>query len=82
MIKRDVEKIDLIEADGLPHFAEAAKKHYPATDIQRYVFHPERSYSTKFTLEKRPSLQSISSKFLTTLRVRAPKSKLWKKSKK
>ena len=33
--KRGVKQIDLIVADSLPHFAEEAKKHYPAADIQR-----------------------------------------------
>ena len=45
--KRGVEQIDLIVADGLPHFAEEAKKHYPAADIQRCVVHLERSMLDK-----------------------------------
>ena len=40
--KRGVEQIDLIVADGLPHFAEEAQKHYPEADIQRCVVHLER----------------------------------------
>ena len=45
--KRGVEQIDLIVADGLPHFAEEAKKHYPEADIQRCVVHLERNILNK-----------------------------------
>ncbi len=45
--KRGLKKVDLIVADGLPHFAEEAKKHYPAADIQRCVVHLQRNILNK-----------------------------------
>ena len=44
---RGVEQIDLIVADGLPHFADEAKKHYPEADIQRCVVHLQRNILNK-----------------------------------
>ena len=41
--KRGVEEIDLIIADGLVGFADAAKKVYSTSDIQRCVVHLERN---------------------------------------
>ena len=45
--KRGVEQVDLIVADGLPHFAEEAKKYYPEADIQRCVVHLQRNILNK-----------------------------------
>ncbi len=45
--KRGLEQVDLIVADGLPHFAEEAKKHYPEADIQRCVVHFQRNMLNK-----------------------------------
>ena len=45
--QRGVEQVDLIVADGLPHFADEAKKHYPEADIQRCVVHLQRNILNK-----------------------------------
>ena len=45
--KRGVEQVDLIVADGLPHFADEAKKYYPEADIQRCVVHLQRDMLNK-----------------------------------
>ena len=45
--ERGVEQVDLIVADGLPHFADEAKKHYPEADIQRCVVHLQRNILNK-----------------------------------
>lgn len=44
---RGVEEIDLIIADGLPGFADAAKRYYPSADIQRCVVHLQRNLLNK-----------------------------------
>lgn len=41
--QRGVQQIDLIVADGLPHFADQAKIQYPQADIQRCVVHLQRN---------------------------------------
>ena len=45
--KRGVEEIDLIIADGLVGFADAAKQVYSTSDIQRCVVHLERNLLRK-----------------------------------
>ncbi len=45
--ERGLQQVDLIVADGLPHFAEEAKKHYPEADVQRCVVHLERNILNK-----------------------------------
>ena len=45
--KRGVEQIDLIVADGLVGFADAAKKQYPESDVQRCVVHLQRGILNK-----------------------------------
>lgn len=44
---RGVEQVDLIVADGLPGFAEVARKYYPEADIQRCVVHLQRNLLNK-----------------------------------
>lgn len=45
--QRGVEQIDLIVADGLPHFADEARKYYVEADIQRCVVHLQRNLLNK-----------------------------------
>ena len=47
LIKRGVEQVDLIVADGLPYFADAAKKYFREADVQRCVVHLQRSLLNK-----------------------------------
>jgi putative transposase len=44
---RGVEQIDLIIADGLVGFADAAKQYYPDSDVQRCVVHLQRNLMNK-----------------------------------
>ena len=39
--------MDLIVVDGLPYFAEEAKKHYPKADIQKCIVHLQRNMLNK-----------------------------------
>jgi transposase-like protein len=44
---RGVEQIDLIVADGIPGFADVARKYYPEADVQRCVVHLQRNLLNK-----------------------------------
>lgn len=45
--QRGIEQIDLIVADGLVGFADAAKQQYPEADVQRCVVHLQRNLLNK-----------------------------------
>ena len=47
LIKRGVEQVDLIVADGLPYFADVAKKYFREADVQRCVVHLQRGLLNK-----------------------------------
>ncbi len=67
---RGVEQVDLIVADGLPHFADEAKKHYPEADIQRCVVHLKRNILNKIRAKDKEEfaldLKEIFNNFETT----------------
>ena len=44
---RRVEQVDLIVADGLSGFSQAARQHFPESDIQRCVVHLQRGLLQK-----------------------------------
>ena len=45
--ERDVEQVDLIVADGLMHFSDEVRKHFPGTDFQKCVVHLQRNLLNK-----------------------------------
>jgi transposase-like protein len=47
LIQRGVEQVDLIVADGLPYFADVAKKYFREADVQRCVVHLQRDLMRK-----------------------------------
>lgn len=47
LIKRGVQQVDLIVADGLPHFADVAKRYFKTAEVQRCVVHLQRDLMRK-----------------------------------